>query len=47
MLSLEEYESLQETAYLLRSPANARRLIDAVDALKRGKGVKRKLKLDT
>jgi antitoxin YefM len=46
MLSLEEYESLQETAYLLRSPANAKRLIDAVDALKRGKGVKRKLKLD-
>src|SRR5207302_8029994 len=45
MLSLAEYESLQETAYLLRSPANAKRLIDAVDALKRGKGIKRKLKL--
>jgi len=45
MLSLEEYESLQETAYLLRSPANAKRLIDAVDVLERGKGVKRKLKL--
>jgi antitoxin YefM len=44
MLSLQEYESLQETAYLLRSPANAKRLIDAVDALKRGKGIKRKLK---
>ena len=25
MLSLEDYESLEETAYLLRSPANARR----------------------
>jgi len=45
MLSLAEYESLQETAYLLRSPANARRLLAAVDTLKRGKGLKRKIKL--
>jgi antitoxin YefM len=45
MLSLAEYESLQETAYLLRSPANARRLLAAVDALKRGKGLKRRIKL--
>lgn len=35
MLSLAEYESLQETAYLLRFPANAKRLLKAVDALKR------------
>ena len=28
MMSLEDYESLQETAYLLRSPANARRLLE-------------------
>src|SRR5438067_11202944 len=47
MLSLAEYESLQETAYLLRSPANARRLLAAVDILKRGKGIKRKIKLGT
>ncbi len=45
MLSLTEYESLQETAYLLRSPANAKRLINAVETLNRGKGIKRKLKL--
>jgi antitoxin YefM len=45
MLSLAEYESLQETAYLLRSPANATRLLAAVDTLKRGKGIKRKIKL--
>ena len=45
MLSLAEYESLQEKAYLLRSPANARRLLAAVDTLKRGKGLKRKIKL--
>lgn len=31
LLSREDYESLQETAYLLRSPANARRLLDAVN----------------
>jgi antitoxin YefM len=39
MLSLEDYESLQETAYLLRSPANAKRLIDAIDDLNKGKGI--------
>ncbi len=27
MLSLEDYEALQETAYLLRAPKNARRLL--------------------
>ncbi|MFI6901029.1 type II toxin-antitoxin system Phd/YefM family antitoxin [Nonomuraea sp. NPDC050394] len=27
LVSAEEYEALQETAHLLRSPANARRLI--------------------
>jgi antitoxin YefM len=43
MMSLAEYEALQETAYLLRSPANAKRLIDAVEALEHGKGIKRKL----
>ena len=40
MLSLEDYESLEETAYLLRSPANARRLIDSIESLNRGKGIK-------
>jgi antitoxin YefM len=43
MISLAEYEALQETAYLMRSPANAKRLIAAVDALEHGKGIKRKL----
>ena len=46
MLSLAEYEALQETAYLLRSPANARRLTGAVEALTKGKGVRRKIQLD-
>lgn len=30
MVSLADYESLRETAYLMRSPANARRLLDAM-----------------
>ena len=47
MLSLAEYEALQETAYLLRSPANAKRLLGAMDALKRGEGLRRKIKLNT
>jgi antitoxin YefM len=46
MLSLAEYESLQETAHLLRSPANARRLLKSIESLERGKGIRRKLKLD-
>jgi antitoxin YefM len=45
MLSLAEYESLQETAYLLRSPANAKRLLSSIDSFNRGKGIKRKVKL--
>jgi antitoxin YefM len=45
MLSLAEYQSLEETAYLLRSPANAKRLLASIESLERGKGIKRKLKL--
>ncbi len=36
MLSLDDYKALEETAYLLRSPANARRLLDAIDNLQAG-----------
>lgn len=38
LISLAEYEAWQETAYLFRSPANARRLLDALEALEGGKG---------
>ncbi len=38
MLSLADYESLQETAYLLRSPANARRLLESINELAKGNG---------
>jgi len=42
-ISLAEWRSLQETAYLLRSPRNARRLRAAVDQLRAGKGTVREL----
>ncbi|WP_237222522.1 type II toxin-antitoxin system Phd/YefM family antitoxin [Rothia nasimurium] len=38
ILSLAEYESLKETAHLLRSPANARKLLDSIDELESGRG---------
>jgi antitoxin YefM len=38
IVSLEDYESLRETAYLMRSPANARRLLDAMERLEAGHG---------
>lgn len=43
IVSLADYESLRETAYLLRSPANARRLLDAIDNLEQGHGTQRDL----
>jgi antitoxin YefM len=46
MMSLAEYESLQETAYLLRSPANAKRLLASLDAIKRGKLIRKQIKLE-
>ena len=36
LVSLKEYESLCETVYLMRSPANARRLLDAMERLESG-----------
>ena len=43
MLSLEDFKALEETAYLLRSPANARRLLGATEQLNAGQGSERKL----
>lgn len=43
MLSLEDYQALEETAYLLRSPKNARRLLEAVIELENGNGKEREL----
>lgn len=42
IMSLEDYEALNETAYLLRSPANARRLLAATQQLESRKGKARK-----
>ena len=38
IVSLEDFESLRETAYLMRSPTNARRLLDAMERLEAGEG---------
>ena len=43
MLSLEDYQALAETAYLLRNPRNARRLLGAVEELAAGGGTAHKL----
>jgi antitoxin YefM len=43
MISLEDYNALEETAYLLRSPANARRLFESIAELEAGLGVEREL----
>ena len=43
LISLEDYDSLTETAYLLKSPTNARRLLASLDELEKGKGKERKL----
>ena len=38
IVSFEDFESLRETAYLMRSPANARRLLDAMERLEADAG---------
>ncbi|MDT8318823.1 MAG: type II toxin-antitoxin system prevent-host-death family antitoxin [bacterium] len=38
MLSLEDFLALEETSYLLRVPKNARRLLESIAELERGKG---------
>jgi antitoxin YefM len=43
MLSLEDFTALEETAYLLRSPANVKRLITAIEQLNAGQGTPREL----
>ncbi len=43
MISLEDYQAMEETTYLLRSPANACHLLGSIAELEAGKGVARKL----
>jgi antitoxin YefM len=43
MLSLDDYNALEETAYLIRSPANARRLLASIKSMEQGRGKVHKL----
>jgi antitoxin YefM len=43
MLSLEDFQAMEETAYLLRSPANARRLLESIAELESGQGTEHEL----
>lgn len=43
MISLEDYEALNETAYLLQSPKNTTRLLESIKELESGKGKEREL----
>ena len=43
LMAADEYAAWQETAYLFRSPANARRLLDAAEAAERGEVFERPL----
>jgi antitoxin YefM len=40
LIAAEALEGLKETAYLLRSPANAERLLAAIEGARRGAGVR-------
>ncbi|RPD86148.1 type II toxin-antitoxin system prevent-host-death family antitoxin [Neisseria weixii] len=37
MMSLDDYNSMEETLYLLKSPANAAHLYESIEAVKAGK----------
>jgi antitoxin YefM len=38
MMSLEDYNAIQETTYLFRSPASARDLLESIAELEAGNG---------
>ncbi|GFO54959.1 antitoxin [Geomonas sp. Red276] len=43
ILSLEDFQAYEETAYLLRNPHSAKRLLDSVEELRSGGGEVREL----
>lgn len=43
LMSLEDYNALEETAYILRNPKNAERVLASVAELREGKGKEHKL----
>lgn len=43
VMSLEDFQAYEETAYLMASPANAQRLNKAIAELEKGRGVRKGL----
>jgi len=43
MISLDDYEALTETSYLLRSPKNTRRLIESIVEIEASGGAEREI----
>jgi len=43
MVSIDDYQALEETAYLIRSPKNARRLLESIAELESGGGTEKNL----
>jgi antitoxin YefM len=43
LISREDYEALEETAHLLRSPANARRLLESLAQARNGERYEQEL----
>ena len=43
IISLDDYRSLEETAYLLRNPTGAKRLLESVEELRKGDGLEKEL----
>ena len=43
LMSLEDYNALEETAYILSNPKNAQRILESLTELRAGKGTERKL----
>lgn len=43
LISASEWASIEETLYLLQSPNNAKRLLEAIRGLEAGEGIEREL----
>jgi antitoxin YefM len=44
MISLEDFEAMQETAYLMQSPKNAARLLKSIEEMENNSAVRKSLK---
>ena len=43
IMSLDDFQSLEETAYLMRNPTGAQRLLESIEELRNGGGTHREL----